>query len=335
MLKNSPKAPVLREGGGRRFSSTSSPIILATFMREPPTDRDIGGIFLTAAVIRVYPCELPEDWCAWLLGWSDGAIPKLEMIWLEAGRQGAFHLGQNANPLQVSVSGQPTKHRKCLRERDVLGSTAVPRRGGAGSRGTWRGGRAQRWSSPVPASKHTLILFHRQALFWLQLKPSYSDSSPVYSTDKLQKTKQGLGSEFSFCVWMEEDFCWGSQWFLIQKDAFCCFFLELAQSGQLTALKGGLRITNPFWPLKQYPTDAPWILSPLLTENFTKIKFSKQGCGCEAGWSQDWDGKAQSSANGWSPPSPWYTHILCERELHISGQPFPPKGQLFRKKESI
>ena len=48
----------------------------------------------------------------------------------------AFHLGQNANPLQVSVSGQPTKHRKCLRERDVLDSTAVPRRGGAGSRGT-------------------------------------------------------------------------------------------------------------------------------------------------------------------------------------------------------
>ena len=119
MLKNSPKAPVLREGGGRRFSSTSSPIILATFMREPPTDRDIGGIFLTAAVIRVYPCELPEDWCAWLLGWSDGAIPKLEMIWLEAGRQGAFHLGQNTNPLQVSVSGQPTKHRKCLREREM------------------------------------------------------------------------------------------------------------------------------------------------------------------------------------------------------------------------
>ena len=40
-------------------------------------------------------------------------------------------------------------------------------------------------------SKHTLILFHRQAPFWLQLKPSYSDNSPVYSTDKPQKTKQG------------------------------------------------------------------------------------------------------------------------------------------------
>ena len=193
----------MEEEGGRRFSSTSSSIIVATFMREPPTDRDVGGRFLLAAVIRVYPCELPEYWCAWLLGWSDGAIPKLEVIWLEAGRQGAFHSGQNTNPFQVSVSGQPTKHRKCLKERNALGSTAIPRRRGADSRGTWRGGTAKPLPTP-PLQAHlnslsqagSFLVATEAILFWQQSSVFYRQTS---------ENQARLGSEFIFCVWMEVD----------------------------------------------------------------------------------------------------------------------------------
>lgn len=67
-------------------------------------------------------------------GWSEVAVPKPQRMWLEAERQGEFYSGQNAKPLQVSVSGQPTRHGKRLKERDTLGSTAVP---GEGARMPW------------------------------------------------------------------------------------------------------------------------------------------------------------------------------------------------------
>ena len=94
-------------------------------------------------------------------GWRDVAIPKPYRP--EAERQGEFYSGQNAKALQVSVSGQPTRHGKRLKERDALGPTAHPRRGSADPTGARRGGRHE---SGVP-TQHSLILFHRQTLSWL------------------------------------------------------------------------------------------------------------------------------------------------------------------------
>lgn len=76
-----------------------------------------------------------------------------------------------------------------------------------------------------------------------------------------------------------------------------------------------------------------WILSPLLTENFTKVKFSpaRMEMWRQAG-SQDWDGKLNLAISA-EVLLHCETHTSFVRELSIWGQPFSPKGQCFRKKE--
>lgn len=84
-----------------------------------------------AALGKAYPYEFPKQLCVWPVGWSDGVIQKPWRICIEAEKQGDFYSGQNTNPFQVSMSGQPARHGEHLREK--LGLHSNRRRGNTDS----------------------------------------------------------------------------------------------------------------------------------------------------------------------------------------------------------